>query len=517
MTMPTTDLPLAAKDVEAAAERLAPVLRRTPLEYSERLSARAGVPVWLKREDLQSVRSYKLRGAHLFLDSLDRQAREAGVVAASAGNHAQGVAQACRALGITGRIYVPSTTPRQKRERITSIGGDLVQLILVGDTFDDAAEAAADDAERTGATLVPPFDDPLIMAGQGTVALEAVDQLRSEHGREVGTMVLPIGGGGLIGGCGAWLRERTPSVRIVGVEPAGAASMAAAVDAGHPVTLREMDRFVDGAAVRRVGAAPLRMVTAIGPELVGVDEGAVCTEMLSLYQVDGIIAEPAGALAATAVATGAIEHLGYADQASADQAVVAQAAADQDSARRALDRDVAVEDFSGHDPAGQGFTGQDVAGQDVAGQDFVGQDLPDQDAAERSFPEAASPTPGASLGSAGTGDVIVVISGGNNDVSRYHEVIERSLVHEGFKHYFLVTFPQEPGALRRFLDRVLGPNDDIVLFDYIKRNNREQGPALVGLEIGDRADLEPLMSRMAASNMEIERVDPRDPIYRYLT
>ncbi|MGO1201368.1 MAG: threonine ammonia-lyase IlvA [Dermabacteraceae bacterium] len=437
-TAQAAELPVRAPDIEAAAERLAPVLRRTPLQLSERLSELAGVPVWLKREDLQSVRSYKLRGAHLFLDSLDRTAREAGVVAASAGNHAQGVAQACRALGIRGRIYVPGTTPRQKRERIIAIGGAMVELILIGDTFDDAAEAAADDAERTGATQVPPFDHPLIMAGQGTVALEAAEQLRLEHGREMGTMVLPVGGGGLLGGCGAWLRERSPSTRIVGVEPAGAVSMAAAVRAGRPVTLHEMDRFVDGAAVRRVGAGPLRMVRAINPELISVEEGAVCTEMLDLYQVEGIIAEPAGALTATAVATGAIEHLGR----------------------------------GGHDAAD---------------------------------PEES------------TGDVVVVVSGGNNDVSRYNEIVERSLVHEGLKHYFLVTFPQEPGALRRFLDRVLGPNDDIVLFDYIKRNNREEGPALVGLEIGDREDLEPLMARMAASNMEIERVDPEDPIYRYLT
>ncbi|MDN6399460.1 MAG: threonine ammonia-lyase IlvA [Brachybacterium sp.] len=437
-TVQAAELPVRAPDIEAAAERLAPVLRRTPLQLSERLSELAGVPVWLKREDLQSVRSYKLRGAHLFLDSLDRTAREAGVVAASAGNHAQGVAQACRALGIRGRIYVPGTTPRQKRERIIAIGGAMVELILIGDTFDDAAEAAADDAERTGATQVPPFDHPLIMAGQGTVALEAAEQLRLEHGREMGTMVLPVGGGGLLGGGGAWLRERSPSTRIGGVEPAGAVSMAAAVRAGRPVTLHEMDRFVDGAAVRRVGAGPLRMVRAINPELISVEEGAVCTEMLDLYQVEGIIAEPAGALTATAVATGAIEHLGR----------------------------------GGHDAAD---------------------------------PEES------------TGDVVVVVSGGNNDVSRYNEIVERSLVHEGLKHYFLVTFPQEPGALRRFLDRVLGPNDDIVLFDYIKRNNREEGPALVGLEIGDREDLEPLMARMAASNMEIERVDPEDPIYRYLT
>ncbi|GAA1490280.1 threonine ammonia-lyase IlvA [Brachybacterium sacelli] len=437
MSLDAAVTPLSAEDVEAAAQRLAPALRRTPLHRSERLSELAGVPVWLKREDLQSVRSYKLRGAQLLLDSLDQEAREAGVVAASAGNHAQGVAQACRTLGIRGRIYVPGSTPRQKRERITAIGGDLVELVLVGDTFDDAAEAAADDVERTGATQVPPFDHATVMAGQGTVALEAVEQLRTEQGREVGTMVLPVGGGGLLGGSGAWLRERAPDVRIVGVEPAGAVSMAAALRVGHPVTLDEMDRFVDGAAVRRVGAEPLRMVQAIEPELIAVDEGAVCTEMLELYQIDGIIAEPAGALAATAVATGAIEHLG---QATAD-----------------------------------------------------------------------SPSPEA------TGDIVVVLSGGNNDVSRYREIVERSLVHEGLKHYFLVTFPQEPGALRRFLDRVLGPHDDIVLFDYIKRNNREEGPALVGLEISDRADLEPLMSRMAASNMEIERIDPHDPIYRYLT
>ncbi|MCT1653078.1 threonine ammonia-lyase IlvA [Brachybacterium muris] len=415
---------LGATDVEDAAEKLRSVLRRTSVHLSRRLSDLAGVPVWLKREDLQSVRSYKLRGAHLFLDSLPAGVRSAGVVAASAGNHAQGVAQACSVQEIHGRIYVPGTTPRQKRDRIVALGGPWVELVLVGDTFDDAAEAAADDAERTGATLVPPFDHPVVMAGQGTVALEAIEQLRTEHGREPSTVVLPVGGGGLLAGCGAWLRERTPSVRIVGVEPAGAVSMAAAVRAGRPVTLNEMDRFVDGAAVRRVGAGPLAMVQAIKPELVSVEEGAVCTEMLSLYQVDGIIAEPAGALAATAIATGTVKA---------------------------------------------------------------------------------------------EGDVLVVVSGGNNDVSRYHEILERSMVHEGLKHYFLVTFAQEPGALRRFLDQVLGPDDDIVLFDYIKRNNREEGPALVGLEIGHREDLEPLMARMAASNMEIERIDPSDPIYRYLT
>lgn len=417
---------LSAAEVEAAAPRLGATVRRTPLQVSERLSDLVGRTVWMKREDLQPVRSYKLRGASLFLGSLDDTQREAGVVAASAGNHAQGVALACRELGVHGRIYVPGTTPRQKRDRITALGGELVRLVMTGETFDDAAEAAAADAERTGATPVPPFDSPVIMAGQGTVMMEAVTQLRDDHGREPGTVVLPVGGGGLLSGCTAWLRERAPAVRVIGAEPAGAVSMAAAVRAGRPVVLREMERFVDGAAVRRVGSSPLRVVLESDVELLAVDEGAVCTEMLALYQTDGIIAEPAGALAPAALATGLAQ------------------------------------------PRGEG-------------------------------------------------DVIVVLSGGNNDVSRYNEVVERSLLHQGLKHYFLVTFAQEPGALRRFVEQVLGEDDDIVLFDYIKRNNREEGPALVGIELGARENLDPLLARMHASRMQIERIDPDGPLYRYLT
>ncbi|GAB2539442.1 threonine ammonia-lyase IlvA [Brachybacterium huguangmaarense] len=428
------DRPVRAEDVERARVRLGDVVRRTPVELSHRLSELAGVPVWLKREDLQAVRSYKLRGAYLFLDALDEPARRAGIVAASAGNHAQGVAYACRALGIDGRIYVPSTTPRQKRERIVALGGERVQLVLIGETFDDAAAAALDDVRRTGATLVPPFDEPMVMAGQGTAVAEALEQIREEIGGDVGTVVLPVGGGGLLGGSLALLSERESGIRVVGVEPAGAASMAAAVAAGGPVVLEEMDRFVDGAAVRRVGDHPYAMVAAAAPDLLAVDEGAVCTEMLALYQTDGIIAEPAGALGTAAVATGGV------------------------------------------------------------------------------VPSA----PAGPSGSAPRG-ILVVVTGGNNDVSRYNEVVERSLVHEGLKHYFLVSFPQEPGALRRFLDHVLGPDDDIVLFDYVKRTNRETGPALVGLELGARENLEPLLERMAASRMEIERVDPDGPMYRYVS
>ncbi|CAM4023058.1 threonine ammonia-lyase IlvA [Helcobacillus massiliensis] len=434
---------VTADAIDQAAEILTGVVRRTPLERSHRLSEIAGRNVFLKREDLQSVRSYKIRGAYLFVAGLEPEQRTAGVVTASAGNHAQGVAFACNRLKIQGRIYVPTRTPKQKRERILAIGGEWVQLVLTGDTFDDAAEAAHTDAERTGATMVPPFDDPTVITGQGTVVREAVAQAREQFGSEIGTVVVPVGGGGLIAGTGAWLRERMPSVRLVGVEPAGAVSMATAVRQGKPVTLAEIDSFIDGAAVRRAGRANLELVDRIAPELIAIEEGAVCTEMLNLYQVEGIIAEPAGALAATAVATRAV---------------------------------------------------------------------PGEATAEGQDPSAAARPEGEA-----DGDILVVVSGGNNDVSRYNEVVERSLVHEGLKHYFLVTFAQEPGALRRFLDQVLGEGDDIVLFDYIKRNNREQGPALVGIELGARENLEPLLARIATSNMPIERIDPMDPMYRYLT
>jgi threonine dehydratase len=412
--------PVTAADIDAAARRIHGVATLTPLEECRRLSAETGTTVLLKREDLQVVRSYKLRGAFNLMAQLTGDERAAGVVCASAGNHAQGVAFACRALDIKGRIYLPNTTPRQKRDRILSHGAGMVELVMTGDTFDDAAAAAALHSRESGAVLVPPFDDPRTIAGQGTVVRELLQQL----GRAPDVVVVPIGGGGLIAGVVTYLRSRAPRVRIIGAEPAGAPSMAAALAAGAPVRLDTMDPFVDGAAVRLVGALPYEIVAAAGVQVVGVDEGAICTEMLRLYQNEGIVAEPAGALAVAA--------------------------------------------------------------------------LPQLDLA-----------PGST--------VVAMVSGGNNDVSRYGEIVERSLVHLGLKHYFLVDFPQEPGALRRFLDEVLGPDDDITLFEYVKRNNRETGPALVGIEIGSVEGLPGLLTRMAQAPMEVERILPGSAAYRYLT
>jgi threonine dehydratase len=427
--MSDTDDPTLAQ-VAALADQataaLGGVIPATPLQRNARLSALTSAEVWLKREDLQSVRSYKVRGAYHLMSQLTPAERASGVIAASAGNHAQGVAWSCAQLGIDGLIVVPTTTPRQKRERIAAIGGAHVTLLLHGETYDAAAEFAQQQAELTGRTLVHAFNDRRTIAGQASVAVEILAQL---GGVAPDVVVAPVGGGGLLAGCGAWLRQHCPTTRILGVEPAGAACVAAGLAAGHPVTLPAIDTFVDGAAVRRTGQVALDLIQQIGPEMVSVPEGQVCSEMLALYQVDGLIAEPAGALASAALRRGP--------------------------------HDTRV-------------------------------DIP----------------PGAT--------VVVVVSGGNNDISRYNEVLERSLVHEGRKHYFLVSFPQEPGALRRFLDAILGPEDDIVLFEYVKKSNRESGPALVGIELGNPADLPALLERAEASPIRVERITPDTSFYRYL-
>ena len=419
---PRTSSPLTAADIDAAAERISSVVALSPLQLSDRLSAVTGASVYLKREDLQAVRSYKLRGAYNLLMQLTPDEIAAGVVCSSAGNHAQGFALACRSMGIHGRVYVPAKTPKQKRDRIRYHGGEYIELIVGGRTYDVAAAAALDDVARTGATLVPPYDDVRTMAGQGTIAVEILDQLDVEPD----LVIVPVGGGGCISGITTYLAERTTSTAVLGVEPAGAAAMVAALANGEPVTLDHVDQFVDGAAVAKAGALPYAALAAAGDmvSITTVDEGAVCSAMLDLYQNEGIIAEPAGALSVAAL----------------------------------LEADVA---------------------------------------------------PGST--------VVCLISGGNNDVSRYNEVVERSLVHLGLKHYFLVDFPQEPGALRRFLDEVLGPNDDVTLFEYVKRNNRETGEALVGVELGSAADFDGLMERMRASDLHVESLEPGSPAYRYLT
>lgn len=413
-----------AADVQLAQARISATIAPTPLQYCPRLSHLTGAEIYLKREDLQDVRSYKIRGAVNAISQLSDAQRAAGIVAASAGNHAQGVAFACRSMGIPGRIYVPAATPKQKRDRIKVHGGNMVELVVTGANFDEASAAAHDYAEETGATIIEPFAARDTIVGQGTVAAEILSQL-SAMGKSPDTIVVPVGGGGLISGILSYLADMSPRTAVVGVEPAGAPSLNAALKAEKPVTLDTVDPFVDGAAVKRIGDINYQIIEKNLGRLhpLVVSEGAVCTEMIELYQNEGIIAEPAGALSVTALSELKL----------------------------------------------------------------------------------------------GTDDIVVcIISGGNNDLLRYAEVVERSLVHRGLKHYFLVNFPQEPGQLRSFLSDILGPDDDITLFEYLKRNNRETGTALIGLQLGRASDFDGLVERMNASRIDCRHLKPGTPEYEFV-
>lgn len=419
-----TDSTIHASDIQQAQARISSEIAPTPLQYCARLSAETGCEVYLKREDLQDVRSYKIRGALNGMSNLPQEQRGRGIVTASAGNHAQGVAYACRTMGIAGKIFVPEPTPMQKRDRILVHGGDQVELVVVGANFDEAAAAAHADAAERDAAFIEPFDARDTITGQGTVAAEVLAQL-SAKGKSLDTIVVPVGGGGLISGIASYMADMAPQTRVVGMEPEGAASLRAAFDHGGPVTLEDVDPFVDGAAVKRLGRLPYEILEANRERLSfdTVSEGAVCTDLLNLYQNEGIIAEPAGALS-------------------------------------------------------------------VAGLHQL--DL----------------QPGST--------VVCVISGGNNDVLRYAEIMERSLAHRGLKHYFLVNFPQEPGQLRHFLQEILGPTDDITLFEYLKRNNRETGAALVGLQLSRAEDLDGLLGRMGESKISVQYLKPGTPEYEFL-
>ena len=411
---------VSAKDIEVAAGVLAKVATKTPLQKSDRLSAEVGRPVYLKREDLQICRSFKVRGAYVRMAAMDEDERKAGVVCASAGNHAQGVAYACSHLGIKGTIFLPASTPRQKRKRIATIGGKWVEPVIVAGDFDEANRVAAAAAKDGGKVYVHPYDDPYTIAGQGSIAVDLDSQLPDD----TDMVLIPVGGGGLIAGMATWLKAHRPGIRIVGVESGGAASMKAALEAGNPVSLDRVDSFVDGTAVGRAGDLTYQIVRELVDDIVVVPEGAVCTEMLDLYHSEGVIAEPAGALAS---------------------------------------------------------------------------------AAARNF-----------LPQIPNGSVVCLVSGGNNDLSRYAEVTERSGRYEGLRHYFLVTFNQEPGALRSFLNDVLSDGEDIIYFQYTKKNNRDTGPALVGIELPDPSDIKGLRRRMAASPLQVQEIDPSSQIFKIL-
>ncbi len=406
-------------DFQAATERIRGTVKHTPLVLNAALSAKYNARIYLKREDLQVVRSYKLRGAFNMISTLTEDQRKQGVVCASAGNHAQGVAYSCKKLNIKGVIFMPEITPKQKVKQTEMFGGDHIEIVLVGDTFDDCMREAIKYTSENAMTFVPPFDNLKIIEGQGTVGVEIFEDLP-----DVDVVIVPIGGGGLASGLGSYLKNIKPAIQLIGVEPEGAPSMKNAFKEGSPVTLEYIDRFVDGAAVKRVGALNFQYCQELLDQMLLIPEGKICTTILKLYNEDAIVVEPAGALAV----------------ASLDQ----------------------VAEF--------------IAGKTV----------------------------------------VCIVSGGNNDIERMQEIKEKSLLFEGLKHYFIVRFPQRPGALKLFVNEVLGPHDDITRFEFIKKTNRESGPALVGIELKEPSDYQSLVDRMKVFKFEFIPLNDDQTLFEYL-
>lgn len=414
---------LTANDVVQAHQVLKDVVVRTPLDYDRHLSEKYGATIYLKRENAQKVRSFKIRGAYYAISQLSDAAKARGVVCASAGNHAQGVAYTCKEMGIPATIFMPVTTPKQKVNQVQFFGGDQVAIQLVGDTFDASAAAAKAFTEAEGKTFIDPFDAAHVQAGQGTVAFEILDQAGQEE-ISFDTILVPVGGGGLIAGVSTYLKDQAPQIEIIGVEASGARSMQAAFDRGRPVKLGEIDKFADGIAVQKVGQTTFEVARKRVDKLIGVDEGWISETIIDLYSKQGIVAEPAGAAAVAAL---------------------------------------------------------EVVKEQIKGK-----------------------------------TVCCIISGGNNDINRMPEMEERALIYEGIKHYFVVNFPQRPGALREFVNDILGPNDDITRFEYIKRSNRGTGPVLIGITLGNKADYQPFTDRLEAFDPNYINLHGNETLYNLL-
>lgn len=406
-------------DQLAAAKRLKDVITHSPLIRNNRLSAKYQCDIYLKREDLQEVRSYKLRGAYNMISQLSPEQLSKGVVCASAGNHAQGVAYSCRKLNIRGVIFMPEITPKQKVDQTRMFGDGMIEIILIGDTFDDCMKEALVYLETHQMTFIPPFDDYHIIEGQGTVGVEILEDLP-----DVEVVIIPIGGGGLAAGAGSFLKSQNPDIQLIGVEPEGAPSMLKAFEAGEPVTLPEINRFVDGAAVKRAGEFTFPICREVLNKILLIPEGKVCTTILKLYNEEAIVAEPAGALS-------------------------------------------------------------------VAALDFVADEIKGK-------------------------KVVCILSGGNNDIERMQEIKELSLLYEGLKHYFVISFPQRPGSLKTFVNNVLGPDDDITRFEFIKKTQKEKGPALVGIELRSSSDYPLLINRLKEYKFDFKELNHDPMLFEYL-
>ncbi len=407
--------------ISKAKEALSNVVETTPLKLNEHLSEEFGAKIYLKREDLQVVRSYKIRGAYNFMYQLSAAQKKQGVVCSSAGNHAQGFALSCSLLKIKGIVFMPVTTPKQKVSAVERLGKKYVEIVLSGDTYDDAKNAAIKFTQKENKIFVSPFDHKLIIEGQGTVGLEVQEQMGK---KKIDFVFVPIGGGGLAAGIITWFKQFSPSTKIIGVEPAGAPAMEQSIKKNKVILLDKIDSFVDGAAVKQVGHITLPICKKGLDDMLLVPEGRICTRILQLYNQDAIVAEPAGALS-------------------------------------------------------------------IAALDFYKEHIKGK-------------------------TVVCILSGGNNDIERMPDIKERSLIYEGLKHYFIIKFPQRSGALKQFVNKVLGENDDITLFEYTKKNSKESGPALVGIEQKNRSDYDALLQRMKKYKVDYIPIQENPMLFNFL-
>lgn len=414
---------LRAKDITHAHKVLKDVVVNTPLDYDHYLSEKYQAKIYLKKENMQRVRSFKLRGAYYAISQLNEEERQRGVVCASAGNHAQGVAYTCKEMKIPATIFMPITTPQQKIGQVRFFGGEFVEIKLVGDTFDASAKAALDYTKDENCTFIDPFDNDDVQAGQGTVAYEILDEAKREA-IDFDSVLVPVGGGGLISGVSTYIKESQPSIEVIGVEANGARSMKAAFEAGGPVKLKEIDKFADGIAVQKVGASTYEVTQKNVQNLIGVDEGLISETIIDLYSKQGIVAEPAGAASVAAL---------------------------------------------------------EVLSEYIKGK-----------------------------------TICCIISGGNNDINRMPEMEERALIYDGIKHYFVVNFPQRPGALREFVNDILGPNDDITRFEYIKRASKGTGPVLIGISLADKHDYASLINRIDQFDPSFINLNGNETLYNML-
>ncbi len=408
------------QDIKEAENQLKGIVNYTPLLFNSTYSEEFKASIYFKREDLQPVRSYKIRGAYNKISSLDQEHKEIGIVCASAGNHAQGVAYSCQLLQIHGMIYMPKTTPKQKIKQVQLFGKSFVDIVLIGDTFDDAFEAAMQDAKLNQKAFIHPFDDASVIAGQGTVGLEILETIQTS----IDYIFVPVGGGGLISGISQVFRLLSPQTKIIAAEPEGAPSLKTALEKGYPCKLDTIDKFVDGAAVKQVGELTFSLCKDFIHDVVLVPEGKVCSTILRLYNEEAMVVEPAGALSISA-----------------------------------LD-----------------FYKKEIKGKNV----------------------------------------VCIVSGSNNDIERTAEMKERSLLYEGLIHYFMVQFPQRPGSLREFVNNILGPDDDITYFQFAKKNNREIGLVIIGLELKNKNDIQPIKNKMVDYGFEFKSLNEKPEMFSQL-